>query len=219
LTNTNINLLTTTANISLPFLRSFRLSVQPASNHGDQHSDNSARRHRQRQLPLHLRRLRRPRLEPDQPFRHPNHRPSLHRRPRRRRGSHLLPRLLLQLLPLLQLGRARSQAGNPDFPDTRLLHHPEQPFPSPRRVPGPGQQEPPPDRNAHLRHRICFRVRVSDAGSGQRGSTQARDVELRQLPHLRRSRPSGDFCSRCYLDLLFPGSLRFYSLVVCRFCC
>lgn len=80
-----------------------------------QHPHNSSRWNRQRQLTLHLSRLHRLGLEPLRLLQLAHRRSILRRHPQNRRGPRHLPRLLLQLLPLLQPRRLGHQTSHSDL--------------------------------------------------------------------------------------------------------
>ena len=165
------------------------------------------RRDSERQLPLHPRRLHRPNLEPQRPFQQPQLRSGVCPHRRHRREPHRLPRLLFQLLPLLQPRRPRPQAGHPPLPHHLL------PLPRRRRPPRRGRQpHRPPPRHARLRRRIRRRLRLPHARARQRGADQARNPRLRKLTHLRRRRSASHLRPPRAPHLRLPRSLRLHTL-------
>ena len=126
---------------------------------------------------------------------------------RHRREPHRLPRLLLQLLSLLQPCGTRAQAGHSPLP-----HHL---FPLPRRRRTPRRtRQPlfPPRRNARLRRGICLWLRLSNACARQRRADQAWNACLRKLAHLRRRRSASHPRPHCAPHLRLARSVRFHSL-------
>lgn len=156
---------------------------------------------------FHPRRLHRPNLEPQRPFQQPQLRSGVCPHRRHRREPHRLPRLLFQLLPLLQPRRPRPQAGHPPLPHHLL------PLPRRRRPPRRGRQpHRPPPRHARLRRRIRRRLRLPHARARQRGADQARNPRLRKLTHLRRRRSASHLRPPRAPHLRLPRSLRLHTL-------